>query len=188
MTELKERRLKFRFGDTWQIFQLDSSDPKSKHRDYRDGIEKIQNTCAVDFVGIHDDVLYFIEVKDFRNYETENEKKLSNNQLAIKIAQKVRDSISCIVAASRTSDDYRFWQSVKNLLCDRDKNIKVIAWLEGDFSTSAFPTALSIATNSIAEKLNWFTPNILVMNQENHRLPDITVEDVTVENLPDLPT
>lgn len=182
MTELKERRLKFRFGDTWQIFQLDSSDPKSKHRDYRDGIEKIQNTCAVDFVGIHDDVLYFIEVKDFRNYETENEKKLSNNQLAIKIAQKVRDSISCIVAASRTSDDYRFWQSFKNLLCDRDKNIKVIAWLEHGPSLS---TPIARNAQLIAEKLDWFTPNVLVMNQENHRLPDITVEDVAVENLPD---
>lgn len=175
MTEFEESRLKFRFGDTWQIFQLDSSDSKTMHRDYRDGIAKIQNTCAVDFVGIHDDILYLIEVKNFKNYEAENEEKLSSGQLAIKIAQKVRDSISCIVAASRTSDNYGFWQPFKNLLCDRDKIIKVIAWLE---NAPAAPTPTARNTQLIATKLNWLTSNVLVMNQESHKLPDVTVHSV----------
>jgi len=173
MIEFEESRLKFRFGDTWQIFQLDSSDSKTMHRDYRDGIAKIQNTCAVDFVGIHDDILYFIEVKNFKNYEVENEEKLSSGQLAIKIAQKVRDSISCIVAVSRTSDNYGFWQPFNNLLCDRDKIVKVIAWLEGGFSAS---TPITRNTQLIATKLSWLTPNVLVMNQKDHKLPDVTVE------------
>jgi hypothetical protein len=60
-------------------------------------------------------------------------------------------------------------------LCDRDKIIKVIAWLEGDFSAS---TPITRNTQLIATKLSWLTPNVLVMNQKDHKLPDVTVESL----------
>ena len=66
MTRFEEGQLAFVFGEQWNILKLDA------HPAYRHGIEKIQGTKAVDFVGMfHGENLYFIEVKDFRAYRVE---------------------------------------------------------------------------------------------------------------------
>ena len=59
MTRIEEGDLVFEFGEKWQVFKLD------EHRDYRERIAKIDETKAVDFVGIfNNEILYFIEVTD----------------------------------------------------------------------------------------------------------------------------
>ncbi len=87
MTRIEEGRLAFEFGERWNVFKLDD------HRDYRQGIAKIENSKAVDFLGIlNNSELYFIEVKDFRGYRIENRDRLLSGQLSLEIARKVKDS------------------------------------------------------------------------------------------------
>lgn len=100
MTRFKEGFLDFVFGERWQILKLD------EHKDYRLRIGKLESTKAVDFIGILDQKeLYLIEVKDLRGDRIANKDRLLKGQLAIEIAQKVKDSVACIVGAYRTSSN-----------------------------------------------------------------------------------
>ena len=63
---MQEGFLDFNFGVRWGVFKLD------EHHDYRKRMEKVNETKAVDFVGILDEQeLYLIEVKDFRQHRIE---------------------------------------------------------------------------------------------------------------------
>lgn len=127
MTRIEEGNLAFEFGDQWNIFKLD------EHRDYRGGIERIDNTKAVDFLGIfNDSELYFVEIKDFREYRIETKARLSNRQLAIEIAQKVKDSLACIIGAFHSSSEPEYWRPYVRLLCTANSQIKIVLWLEED--------------------------------------------------------
>jgi hypothetical protein len=148
MTRIEEGDLVFEFGEKWQVFKLD------EHRDYRERIAKIDETKAVDFVGIFNhEILYLIEVKDFRGHRIENIDRLfkaklpscqlvngecqldkGNLWLPIELAQKVRDSIACIIGNSHTSSEAQTWQPYAKLICNQ--KIKVILWLEQDLPTN----------------------------------------------------
>lgn len=85
----QEQRLEFEFGKSWSVTKLDSN------TFYREHMEKLDGTKAVDFVGTaNNQDLYLIEVKDFRGHRIENKDRLQDGQLAIETGQKVRDSIS----------------------------------------------------------------------------------------------
>jgi hypothetical protein len=76
MTRIEEGYLAFEFGERWRVLKLD------EHQYYRKHIGKIDETKAVDFVGIFDDKkLYFIEVKDFRGYRIENKDRFLRGKL-----------------------------------------------------------------------------------------------------------
>ena len=96
MTRFEESRLIFKFGDSWQVIQYDAKDS-----DYTKGLGIIEGSHAVDFVGIHDEILYLIEVKNYHNCRIENKPKLENGELAVELAQKVRDTIAGIVGTHR---------------------------------------------------------------------------------------
>src|SRR5262245_28843529 len=115
MISLEEGFLIFEFGERWNILKLD------EHRDYRERIGKVEGTKAIDFLGILDDQeLYFIEIKDFRDHRIETRGRLLSGELAIEVAQKVRDSLACIVGAYRTSSVPSSWQPYAKLLFDPD--------------------------------------------------------------------
>ena len=89
-----EEHLRFRFDDSWFVIKYD------EHRDYRERIERLDETKAVDFVAVQaDSRLYLIEVKDFRGHRIENQERLRESELGIEVGQKVRDTIAGIVAA-----------------------------------------------------------------------------------------
>lgn len=174
MTEFEESRLKFKFEDSWQIFQLDKSSF------YRNRFSAgVQGTKAVDFVGIHGGNLYFIEVKNFKDSRIENKARLKDGELFTEIAQKIRDSVACIVAANRTSESEK-WQDYKNLLCNPQSPLKIVIWLEQDFSNNLRQeTRNSTKNKDFKSKLNWLTSHVLVVNQKNHELPDVIVENLS---------
>ncbi|MEZ5672967.1 MAG: hypothetical protein R3E08_11560 [Thiotrichaceae bacterium] len=168
----EESRLKFNFADTWQIFQLDSSNFYRKRLS-----AQVEETKAVDFVGIHQQVLYFVEVKNFKGHRIENKGRLEKSELSTESAQKVRDSIACIIAANRSSETEK-WQDYKKLLCNPETMLKVIIWLEQDLPKYRRQKARnSTEIKRFKEKLSWLTSQVFVVNQENHRLPDVTVEN-----------
>ncbi len=180
MTRIEEENLLFEFGERWNVFKFD------EHHDYRQGIEKLNNTKAVDFLGIFDgSELYFVEVKDFRKYRIETKERLSGAQLAIEVAQKVKDSIACIVGAYHNSSEREHWRSYIRLLCASDSRIKVALWLEEDPSIphhrSRQKARASIKTKVFQQKLSWLTKRVLVYGKDKRELPDVIVSNLTRE-------
>ncbi|MFC1974895.1 hypothetical protein ACFLXQ_00685 [Chloroflexota bacterium] len=177
MTRIEEGYLAFEFGQRWNVTKLD------EHRDYRERIEKLEGTKAVDFVGILDKRdLYLIEVKDFRGHRIKNKDRLLKGKLPIEVAQKVRDSLACIIGAYHTSNEPEYWQSHVKLLCDRHRNIKVVLWLENDPLPSHRPlrqkTRASIRGKVFKRKLVWLTSHVLVCGKDRGALPDVTVNNL----------
>lgn len=173
MLIIEEQNLRFEFADTWQLFQLD------EHPSYRKGIEKLNGTKAVDFLGLHKNILYFIEIKDFRGYRIQNKNRLTNGELAVEFGQKIRDSIACIVGGYRRqsyTDLYRDY--FQNLESDRD--IKLVLWLELDPPRNEYDRKRRqpyIQLNLYKNKLRWLGTNshVLISNGENNLLPETDV-------------
>ena len=106
----EKRFLRFRFHDTWVAIKYDD------HGDYNERIERLPETKAVDFVAVLDQrSLYFIEAKDFRGHRIENRDRVHDGELAIEVAQKVRDTIAGIVAAHHRGSTEE-WSSIHRVL------------------------------------------------------------------------
>ncbi|OAD23054.1 hypothetical protein THIOM_001120 [Candidatus Thiomargarita nelsonii] len=140
-----------------------------------------------------------IEVKDFRGHRVENRDRLFKAKLPscqlvngkcqldkgslwlpIELAQKVRDSIACIIGNSHTSSEPKTWQPYAKLIC-RQK-IKVILWLEQDLPDNPFErkkVELSIRIKRFKQKLSWLTYKVLVCSSDKQCLPDVKVSNIT---------
>ncbi len=177
MTRIEEGSLAFEFGERWSVFQLD------EHRDYRQGIANIENSKAVDFLGIfNDSELYFIEVKDFRGYRIENRDRLSSGQLAVEVARKVKDSLACIIGAFHGSSDSEYWLPYVRRLCATNSQLKIVLWLEEDLPP-AHPrlrqkAMASTRSKVFKQKLGWLTKRVLVCGGDRQYLPDSKVTNL----------
>jgi len=173
-TRIEEGRLAFEFSDNWRVFKLDD------HRDYREKIEKVDGTKAVDILGIFNETdLYLIEIKDFRGYRIESKDRLKDGVLAIEIAKKVRDSLACIVSAHRTSSDREYWRPFARHLCNPDRGVKVVIWLENDPDPPNLQlrrkARAAISSDVFSQKLSWLTGRVLVCGSDEAHLPDVTI-------------
>ena len=172
MPTINEGRLQFDFTDDWSIIKVDDS------KAYRDWMGKLDGTKAVDILGLLDNqTLYFIEVKDFREHRIENKPRLSSGDLVVEIAQKVRDTVTCIVTAyRRQSEQNVVWDSFFHTLENKDKPLKVVLWLEEDLpQTHREKVNASVRQNILKKKLKWLTTKVLVTNSGNFILPSLTV-------------
>lgn len=177
MTRFEEGHLAFEFGERWQVCKLDD------HPDYRNRMEKLDGTKAVDFLGLLDETeLYFIEVKDFRGHRIENKERLSQSELPIEVGQKVRDSLACIIGSYHTSSTSEGWQPFANLLCNQQSRIQVVIWLEQDRLPPHYrlrqKARASFSTNTFKQKLTWLTSRVLVCGLDIKWLPDVTVSNL----------
>ena len=178
MPRFEEGSLAFDFDDEWRILKLD------EHRDYRQQIERlVEGTKAVDFLGIlNERELYLIEVKDFRGHRIETRDRLLKGELPIEVAQKVRDSLACIIGAFRTSSEPEFWQPYAMLLCNRDSTIKIALWLENDLPPPhprlRQKARASISSNVFKQKLTWLTSRVLVCGSDKQDLPNVVVSNL----------
>ncbi len=173
---IREDNLEFDFDDNhWKVFKFDD------HPYYRDRMEKLDGTKAIDFLGIFDDQLFLIEVKDFRGHTPENRGRLLKGELPIEIAQKVRDSLACIVGAYRNPSHTGYWHPYAKLLCNPDKRVKVVVWLETDpppsHPRSRQRLGASVSMNAFKRKLTWLDSRVLVCNINGGGLPDVEVRN-----------
>ncbi len=193
MTRIEEEYLAFEFGDRWRVFKLD------EHRDYRERIGKLDGTKAVDFIGILDDFqLYLIEVKDFRSHRIENKNRFLKGKLpecqliegkcqllkgelplSVEFAQKVRDSVACIIGAYHTSSEPEHWAPYAKLLYER--KIRVILWLE--YELPIHPSHRNkvkafLSPKFFKQKIKWLTSHVYVESMDQHTLPDIKVSNL----------
>jgi hypothetical protein len=171
--EFIEGYQRFTFDDQfWTVFKYDHEAA------YQDRIQKLPETKAVDFVGMHHKNVYFIEAKDFRGYRIENKNRLLDEALPVEIGQKVRDTIAGIIGAYRTTSDPGRWEMLAKTLTARNSMVRVVVWLEYDMpaqNPARQKVRASVESNVFKKKLFWLTPRVFVTNQANHNLPNATV-------------
>ncbi len=171
-TTIDEGAICFEFGDRWSVCKYD------EHPAYRNGIERLNETKAVDFIGILDDTLYFIEVKDFRAHRIENKPRIKSGELWIEVGQKVRDSLAGVLGAYRVSGaDPEFWENISNCLHDKERDIKIVLWLEEDGPAVAVQqkqrSRLSVYTNKLKKNLRWLTTRVFICNAQSNSLNNL---------------
>jgi hypothetical protein len=158
-----EGQLRFEFVDGWSAIQYDA------HPFYRRKLQKnLEATKAVDFLTWSEDVLAFVEVKDFRGHRIVNKHRIASGKLAQEVATKVRDTCAAVLPLARQLDDLR---AVRPRWLDGDKTqIEVVLWLELDEAKS--PTAryldkqrLSTMTNVLKRQLGWLTKRVVVTDR-----------------------
>lgn len=175
MPRFEEGRLAFDFGDRWQhVVAFD------KETDYRNAANSLPGTKGVDFMGLIDDTLFLIEVKDFRGYRIENQERLRSDELRHEFAQKVRDSIVCMVGFCRSSSQRERWQPFLDSL-SADRPIQLILWLEQDRPRQPIPVKNNITGNYLKPLLNWLYVRAKV---ESRHSWDSAQLDLVVESLP----
>lgn len=154
-TVFQEGSLQFSFDDQWNVIKYD------KESDYREKIQKIAKTEAVDFLGIRESELYFLEVKGFRDYRIETQRRLTSGELVLEVAQKVRDTIAGVIAANRTSSEPQKWHSFTQHLSNPSRPIRVVLWLEYDlpaYQKARSKVEASVHSQQLKKAVKWLTP------------------------------
>ncbi|WP_437896510.1 hypothetical protein [Sorangium sp. So ce124] len=150
-----EGKLRFAFDSDWKILKWDD------HGAYVGGLQRFQETKAVDFFGLYLDDPYFIEVKDFRGYRIENKIRLSSGELAREVAYKVRDTVAGMVwACDRLPLDRGELRGFVRRILARTKKVPVVLWLEEDRPPE--PALASALGEAIKRELIWLNPRVLV--------------------------
>lgn len=177
----EEGKLAFDFGDGWEVLDFD------KLPDYRKASLMLPGTKGVDFLGIYGDDLYLIEVKDFRGRKIADEENL-----LLEVAQKMRDTLACILAFYRTSNRDKDWQPYFDLLRKKETRIKVVFWLEkvpahkvirDSYRYERATSEFSILQNTLKRKLKWLTSHVLVCSQVTQgSLPEMEVRDLAASS------
>lgn len=171
--EYKESRLLFKFEEKhWSVVKYDNE------HFYREKIHKaIPKTKSVDFIGIYNgQALVFFEIKNYRkNSKEESTKKIlqyNAENLCLKIAKKVRDTVPGIIGANRNINfDGDFWEKSKNLLANSKFDVIIIAWIEEDNlpnrDSRTEKVKLSTRKSKLKQKLNWLTQKVFFHNINN---------------------
>ncbi|WP_437278244.1 hypothetical protein WME90_44665 [Sorangium sp. So ce375] len=150
-----EGKLRFAFDSDWKILKWDD------HGAYVGGLQRFQETKAVDFFGLYLDEPYFIEVKDFRGHRIENKVRLSSGELAREVAYKVRDTVAAMVwACDRLPLDRGELRGFVRRILARTKKVPVVLWLEEDRPLE--PAIASTLGEAIKRELTWLNPRVLV--------------------------
>ncbi len=191
MKTFDEEKLRFRFGDRWQVEKWDTCDVytggvgklSGELTDKKDGSPRREGTKAVDFVGVLDEEkLYFFEVKDFRGHHLEN-KNRQVNELPLEIGLKVRDTLAGLTGAYARTGGAGWVERYGRLLVGRQHRVHVVAWIADDRLRPTEPRGKRAARDSerharIKQKLSWLTPRVLVEDPFELGVPDVTVENL----------
>ncbi len=146
-----ESQIQFSFYDSWDVVAFD----KTKFYKTISGL----GVKGVDFLGIHNQQLYFIEVKNFNQYSSIIEKefdfkafrnniiiKFEDSQRAIRLihehyARKWWYSSSQYLPKrilSLFAKDFLFWEQCYKILNNSTQNSRFILWIEHNFDTKTF--------------------------------------------------
>jgi hypothetical protein len=142
----------------------------------------MEETKAVDFLGILDECeLYLIEVKNYRGDRIQFKDKLLKGELHKELAQKIRDSVACIIGAYRTSNEPEHWARYAKLLCNKKREIRIIFWLEYDLPPNSYlrqKMTHFLGAKVFKRKLKWLTNQVQVENVDKQALPDVKVSNL----------
>lgn len=122
---IDEGSLRFTFPDEWNSIKFDDTNF------YRDRLDKLNNTKAIDILAKYENTLHFIEVKDFRQHRIENQQRQTSGELMIEVAQKFRDTLAGLVGAARWNNE-NLSVYFQQLLEHPNDKIEVVLFLERD--------------------------------------------------------
>lgn len=178
-TPLPEQFQLFTFDDSWSVFCYDS-----EGAGYHEIRDSVTGSKSCDFVGIRNRTGYLIEVKDFRGYRIQNKARISDGELAVEVAQKVRDTLAGIVSGVRRGDTQRPWNELLlQCLGKADGQITIVLSLEDDAASSPlrWKQRLNTLSDQIKAKLNWLRVRVSVVSPQTN--PG-SIPGVAVINLP----
>lgn len=165
--------IRFTFGASWKAVQWDETQA------FRKGIQRLQNTKAVDLIAMRPDVVGLIEVKDFRHDPKTDWPRVTSGSLVEEVAHKVRDTLAGILAAARP--DAATWDPWVDCL-RKQRDLKVIVWLERPNDYYGDPRRadeLQHFRDKLKQRLSWLTSNIFIASRrETIRLDDVTAVDL----------
>lgn len=179
-----ENDLCFEFDDRlWSPILPWDRDPA-----YTSGIKRLDNSKAIDVVGIFDGKkLFFIEVKDYRRWGHEDPQRLR-----IQFEQKVRSTVAGIVGANRCEQPDLEHQRKCNALAKalvEPMELRLVVWMERP-SFSRMPPEVadkrhrvgaSSKSKLLNERVHWLHARVATfsMHDEYQRtLPGLTVRSL----------
>lgn len=178
MSNFQESGINFCFQPNWIVLKYD------EHLAHKKVEKFIKPTKAVDFLGIHNDKLYFLEVKNYRGHtgdgSTREVLKGKGEELMRRIAIKVRDTIATSTGSARFStNDKEFFTQVNRLLLDNSKKLTIIACIELDVSNENERKAkMGIWMQTLKQKLSWMHAAKISVNSVDNItdiMPDLNV-------------
>ena len=169
--EFIESELRFVFDENqWNIVtQFDGE------KDYKKVKDHLKGTKAIDFLGTTDNKIFFFEMKGFRGYQNQTsvKERLADNaeDLTTEIAQKVRDTLACLLAGARNSTNKSdAWQECCKIITESHKPLIIIAWIEEDTPNETMRKRLKVQNtvrrDKLAKKLSWLTKRVFIMNSK----------------------
>ena len=164
--EFSESRLRFEFREVeWNA--LVKYDDETDYQKLKNNVPK---TKAVDFVGISNENLYLIEVKNYRGHRIASKPKIE--EIDIILAQKVRDTLAGMVGGVRNSTHRQeLWAKHLAHLAEKGKKLQVILWMEED---SRVPARLKVSagtlTKQLKKRMSWLSCQVIVANKANNPL------------------
>lgn len=188
MTTIVEGRLVLEFDDTWVVTKWDD------HRAFRNGIGKLcgrlahgdgerdEGTKAVDVVGVRENRLYLIELKDFRGHRIEN-KQRQLRELPLEIGLKVRDSLAGLVACAlgATEPGSQFVLAL-NSLASRERPHVVALIAEDPNPLWGHPdkraAVASQRLQNLRTRLKWLTTRVWLEDPLSTVLPGVRVRNL----------
>lgn len=185
---INEGNQRFEFDSNWHIQRYDDDGKTAKgHAFYRNRVSRLPGTKAVDFIGILlEEGGYMIEVKDFRGYRIQNKKRLTSSELAVEVAQKVRDSVAGLVGAVRNETDPSILTDVGQHLLKKNEPLRIVLWLEDDAAADkhTWEEELNTLTTKIQGYLRWLTSRILVVSSSTYaqKPPGLKVANISPKN------
>jgi hypothetical protein len=168
--EFTESGLRFVFDETkWSIIT-----PFDLEKDYQNVKNSLSGTKSVDFIGTGKDTTCLFEIKSFRGYRDQEsvQGRLANgaDDLTTEVAQKVRDTLSCLLAGARNSTNKnQEWKKICNTIMDaKHQRLLIIAWVEEDFETNTsqkrIKVKMGIRKEKLKKKLSWLSKRVFIMN------------------------
>lgn len=178
MNAFVEGRLEFTFGAR-------TARKRDDEPAYRNGIARLHETKATDFVALKEGQLLCLEVKDFRGHRIENKARLSTGELAIEVSQKVRDTLAGLIGARRTMGDGDEWKAFVEAAGNATHSLHVILWLEEDLPPRSAPGARELSRNTLTQELKKqlrrLTTHVFVASLDRSQaIADIRVKNASV--------
>lgn len=190
MKTFEEGTIAFHFEDRWRVEKWDAC------RAYVDGVGKLtgeltssagvkraEGTKAVDFVGVLDDeVLYLLEVKDFRGHRIENQRR-QESELALEIGLKVRDTLAGLTAAVASGAEGPWIKDCLRAISAQKHAPVVVAWIAEDAVTPSEPQSKrkireDVRLKQLKQRLSWFTRRVWVASPFGSVVPGVTARNL----------
>ena len=192
---LTESNLRFSFPDNVNVIKfVDTNYFKNK-------FQNLPRAKGVDFVADSEKVIWFIEVKNCKGYESDNRYRIAPNNAKVhtapttvdvsdresldyEVAQKVAMTIACLVGAltkpeHQGGDELKpYCKSLTHGVVDA-KQLKILLFLEGDFGTRTHSKKMIMKAlaSSIKNKLfPWLNCQVFVGDVANQHNRSMSVE------------